>query len=84
MLYNIQGKKYDYIPLALINLNEDEKIFLRKDEILGHLEPSSIEINEIVTYKSHERLHFGVSVPGWTLTIISRFFFEGRTPFRLT
>ena len=30
MLYNIQGKKYDYIPLALINLNEDGKIFLRK------------------------------------------------------
>ena len=29
MLYNIQGKKHDYIPLALVNLNEDEKIFLR-------------------------------------------------------
>ena len=48
MLYNIQGENHDYIPLVLINLNEDEKIFLRKDEILGHLEPSSIEINEIV------------------------------------
>ena len=48
MLYNIQGKKYDYIPLALINLNEDEKIFLRKGKILGHFEPCSIEINEIV------------------------------------
>ena len=36
------------IPLVLVNLNEDEKIFLRKGEILGHLEPSSIEINEIV------------------------------------
>ena len=34
--------------LALVNLNEDEKIFLRKGEILGHLEPCSIEINEIV------------------------------------
>ena len=44
----MQGKKYDYIPLALINLNEDEKIFLRKGEILGHLEPCAIEINEIV------------------------------------
>ena len=32
----------------LINLDEDEKIFLRKGKILGHLEPSSIEINEIV------------------------------------
>ena len=48
MLYNIQGKKHDCIPLVLINLNEDEKIFLRKGEILGHLEPCSIEINEIV------------------------------------
>ena len=47
-LYNIQGQKHDYIPLVLINLNEDEKIFLRKGEILGHLEPCSIEINEIV------------------------------------
>ena len=28
--------------------NEDEEIFLRKGEILGHLEPFSIEINEIV------------------------------------
>ena len=48
MLYNIQGEKHDYIPLVLINLNENEKIFLRKDEILGHLEPCSIEINKIV------------------------------------
>ena len=48
ILYNIQGKKHDCIPLALVNLSEDEKIFLRKGEILGHLEPCSIEINEIV------------------------------------
>ena len=48
MMHIIQGEKHDCIPLVLINLNEDEKIFLRKGEILGHLEPSSIEINEIV------------------------------------
>ena len=48
MLHIIQGKKYDCIPLALVNLNEHEKIFLRKGEILGHLEPCSIEMNEIV------------------------------------
>ena len=48
MLYNTQGKKHDCIPLVLVNLNEDEKIFLRKGKILGHLEPCSIEINEIV------------------------------------
>ena len=32
----------------LINLNEDEKTFFRKGKVLGHLEPSSIEINEII------------------------------------
>ena len=36
----MQGEMHDCIPLVLINLNEDEKIFLRKGEILGHLEPS--------------------------------------------
>ena len=44
----MQGKRHGCIPLDLINLNEDEKMFLRKGEILGHLEPFSIEINEIV------------------------------------
>ena len=48
MLYNIQGKKHGCIPLVLVNLSEDEKILLRKGEILGHLEPSFIEIDEIV------------------------------------
>ena len=48
MLHIIQGKKYDCIPLILVNLNEDEKIFLKKGGILGHLEPCSIERNEIV------------------------------------
>ena len=48
MMHIMQGEKHDCIPLILINLNEDEKIFFRKGEILGHLEPSSIEINEIV------------------------------------
>ena len=44
-IHIMQGEKHDYIPLVL---DKDEKIFLRKGEILGHLEPSSIEINEIV------------------------------------
>ena len=48
MLHIIQGKKHDCIPLVLVNLSEDEKIFLRKGEMLGHPEPSSMEINEIV------------------------------------
>ena len=41
-------ERHNCIPLVLINLDKNEKIFLRKGEILGHLEPSSIEINEIV------------------------------------
>ena len=34
--------------MALLNLAEDESIFLKKGEILGSLEPSSIEIGEII------------------------------------
>ena len=48
MLHIIQGKKHNCLPLVLVNLNEDEKIFLKKGEILGHLEPSFIEISEII------------------------------------
>ena len=48
MLHLVQKEKHDSIPVALINLNEDEKIFLKKGEILGCLEPSPIEITEIV------------------------------------
>ena len=48
MLHVVQNEKHDSIPVALINLNEDEKIFLKKGEILGCLEPSPIEVTEIV------------------------------------
>ena len=48
MLHVVQREKHDSIPVALINLNEDEKIFLKKGEILGCLEPSPIEVTEIV------------------------------------
>ena len=48
MMHIMHGQKHDCMPIILINLNEDEKIFLRKGEILGHLEPSTIVINEIV------------------------------------
>ena len=48
MLHLVQKEKHDSIPVALINLNEDERIFLRKGEILGCLEPSPIEVTEIV------------------------------------
>ena len=48
VLHVVQREKHDSIPVALINLNEDEKIFLKKGEILGCLEPSPIEVTEIV------------------------------------
>ena len=48
MIHIVQEEKHNCILLALINLDEDEKIFPRKGEILGHLQPSSLEINEIV------------------------------------
>ena len=51
MLHLVQKEKYNSIPVALINLNEDERIFLKKGEILGYLEPSPIELNEIVQEK---------------------------------
>ena len=48
MLHVMQKEKHDNILIALINLDEDEKVFLKKGEILGYLEPSPIEITEIV------------------------------------
>ena len=54
MLHVVQREKHDSIPVALINLNEDEKIFLKKGEILGCLEPSPIEVTEIVREESSE------------------------------
>ena len=54
MLHLVQREKYNSIPVALINLNEDERIFLKKGEILGCLEPSPIEITEIVKEEGNE------------------------------
>ena len=48
MLHKVEGIKQKCIPLVLLNLAEDESIFLKKGEILGSLEPSSIEIGEII------------------------------------
>ena len=54
MLHVVQREKHDSIPVALINLNEDEKIFLKKGEILGYLEPSPIEVTEIIREECNE------------------------------
>ena len=55
VLHVVQREKYDSIPVALINLNEDERIFLKKGEILGCLEPSPIEVTEIVREEYSEK-----------------------------
>ena len=54
MLHLVQKEKHNSIPVALINLNEDERIFLKKGEILGCLEPSPIAITEIVKEEGSE------------------------------
>ena len=35
MLHLVQKEKYENIPMALINLNEDEKIFLKREKFWG-------------------------------------------------
>ena len=47
-LHRVEGIKQKCIPLALLNLAEDESIFLKRGEIFGSLEPSSSEIGEII------------------------------------
>ena len=63
MLHLVQKEKHDSIPVALINLNEDERIFLKKGEILGCLEPSPIEITEIVKEEGSEIGEEDESIP---------------------
>ena len=48
MLHQVTGEKQEYIPLTLLNLAGDEAVHLKKGEILGHLEPCPITIEEIV------------------------------------
>ena len=47
-LHQVRGEKQECVPLTLLNLAEDEPIFLKKGEILGHLEPCPITIEEII------------------------------------
>ena len=48
MLHQVTGEKQECIPLTLLNLAQDETVYLKKGEILGHLEPCPITIEEIV------------------------------------
>ena len=47
-VHNVEITKIECIPYVLLNLSE-EAIFLRKGEILGHLEKEDITIEEITT-----------------------------------
>ena len=47
-VHNVEITKLECIPYVLLNLSE-EAIFLRKGEILGHLEKEDITIEEITT-----------------------------------
>ena len=47
-VHNVEITKLEYIPYVLLNLSE-EAIFLRKGEILRHLEKEDITIEEITT-----------------------------------
>ena len=47
-VHNVEITKLECIPYVLLNLSE-ETIFLRKGEILGHLEKEDITIEEITT-----------------------------------
>ena len=48
MLHQVRGEKQECVPLTLLNLAGDESIFLKKGEMLGHLEPCPITIEEII------------------------------------
>ena len=48
MLHQVRGEKQECVPLTLLNLAEDESIFLKRGEILGCLEPCPIIIEEII------------------------------------
>ena len=67
-VHNVEITKLECIPYVLLNLSE-EAIFLRKGEILGHLEKEDITIKEITTEtmlqckdKESEKLDCGDSV----------------------
>ena len=63
MLHLVKKEKYNIIPVALINLNEDETIFLKRGEILGCLEPSPIEVTEIIQEEYNDTGEEDESIP---------------------
>ena len=48
-VHNVEITKIECIPYVLLNLSEEAIFFLRKGEILGHLEKEDITIEEVTT-----------------------------------
>ena len=51
LLHNVEGLKIHCVPCVVINLSCDN-IFLPKGEVIGHLEPITITMEELVTETS--------------------------------
>ena len=51
LLHNVEGLKIHCVPCVVINLSHDN-IFLPKGEVIGHLEPTTITMEELVTETS--------------------------------
>ena len=51
LLHNIEGYEAECVPYILVNLSQ-EGIFLSKTQMLGHLEPTSISLEEMTTETS--------------------------------
>ena len=48
IMHQVTGEEQECIPLTLLNLAEDEAVYPKKGEILGHLKPCPINIEELV------------------------------------
>ena len=51
MLHNIEGHEANCVPYIIVNLSQ-KGIFLSKEQMLGHLEPTSISLEEMTTETS--------------------------------
>ena len=58
-LHNVEVTKLECIPFILLNLSE-ERISLKKGEILGHLEEEDITVEEITTGTMFQNLNMEV------------------------
>ena len=61
-LHNVEVTKLECIPFILLNLSE-ERIFLKKGEILRHLEEEDIRVEEITTGTMFQNLNMEAGEP---------------------